>query len=186
MGQQFRALSPKHIAFIELQKIFFVGTAAESGTVNISPKGGDTLRVLSPEKIIWLNLTGSGNESAAHVLQNPRMTLMFCAFEGSPQILRTYGRATVVHQTDSNWPELADHFPRHTGARQLFVLDIDLVQTSCGMAVPLFGYQKDRDDLDRWAERKGAAGIADYWVKKNQSGIDGFETEIVQRNGVKA
>lgn len=105
MGAQFQTLSDKHIAFIRAQKIYFVASAADSGTVNLSPKGGDSLRVISPTQIAWLNLTGSGNETAAHVLKNNRMTLMFCAFEGAPLILRTYGHAEVLHRTSPEWSE---------------------------------------------------------------------------------
>lgn len=106
MGQLFEALLPRHVTFIEGQKIFFVGTAAAKGSVNLSPKGGDSLRVLDAHTLVWLNLTGSGNESAAQVLQQPRMTVMFCAFEGAPLILRAYGQARVLHRTDPQWPSL--------------------------------------------------------------------------------
>lgn len=100
MGKQYLELTPQHIDFIQQQKIFFVATAAQTGSVNLSPKGGDSLRVIDHKTIVWQNLTGSGNESAAHTIKNPRMTLMWCAFKGAPLILRTYGNATVLHQTD--------------------------------------------------------------------------------------
>ncbi len=112
MGKQFSELSDKHIEFIAQQKIYFVATAAENGSVNLSPKGGDSLRVISPKQIAWLNLTGSGNESASHVIQNPRMTIMFCAFEGSPLILRAYGEAEVLHSQDEDWCRYALCFQR--------------------------------------------------------------------------
>lgn len=112
MGQLFEALLPHHVTFIEGQKIFFVGTAAAKGSVNLSPKGGDSLRVLDAHTLAWLNLTGSGNESAAQVLQQPRMTVMFCAFEGAPLILRAYGQARVLHRTDPQWPSLLALFPQ--------------------------------------------------------------------------
>ncbi len=112
MGQLFEALLPRHVTFIEGQKIFFVGTAAAKGSVNLSPKGGDSLRVLDAHTLVWLNLTGSGNESAAQVLQQPRMTVMFCAFEGAPLILRAYGQARVLHRTDPQWPSLLALFPQ--------------------------------------------------------------------------
>lgn len=103
MGKQYLELTPQHIDFIQQQKIFFVATAAQTGSVNLSPKGGDSLRVIDHKTIVWQNLTGSGNESAAHTIKNPRMTLMWCAFKGAPLILRTYGNATVLHQTDPQW-----------------------------------------------------------------------------------
>ena len=184
MGKQFESLSDKHIQFIEAQKIYFVGTAADTGTVNISPKGGDSLRVINGNQIAWLNFTGSGNESAAHVLQNPRMTIMFCAFEGKPLILRAYGKVQVLHHKDAQWSEFSALFPSNTGARQIFILDIDLVQASCGMSVPFFTYESDRDQLDKWADGQGEAGIEAYWLQKNQQSIDGFETEIAERSGL--
>ena len=184
MGQRFSELSDQHIQFISEQKVYFVGTAAEKGSVNLSPKGGDSLRVINSKEIAWLNLTGSGNESASHVLLNPRMTLMFCAFEGKPLILRVYGKAKVLHQTDNKWDEYSSKFPISVAARQIFVLDISLVQSSCGMSVPYFSYDGDRDDLANWSKKQGKEGLEKYWVKKNQKSIDGFETEIVERAGI--
>ncbi|UTA48100.1 pyridoxamine 5'-phosphate oxidase family protein [Simiduia sp. 21SJ11W-1] len=179
MGQQFDHISEKNRQFIEAQKLFFVGTATDDSRVNISPKGMDSLRVLGPNRVIWLNVTGSGNESAAHVQFNPRMTLMFAAFEGKPNILRLYGKAKVIHPRAAEWPSLYPHFNPIAGARQIFDLQVELVQNSCGMAVPLFDYQGDRDLLKNWAERKGEAGIASYWEEKNQTTIDGLATNIL-------
>ncbi|NRF28328.1 pyridoxamine 5'-phosphate oxidase family protein [Vibrio coralliilyticus] len=184
MGKQFSELSDQHIAFIEQQKLYFVGTAANSGSVNLSPKGGDSLRVISPTQIAWLNLTGSGNESAAHVLNNPRMTLMFCAFEGAPLILRAYGQASVLHNKDAEWKKYVSLFPESVAARQIFILDINMVQSSCGMSVPYFTYEGDREDLAKWSEKQGTEGIEKYWLKKNQKSIDGFESEIASRSGL--
>lgn len=184
MGQQFSELNDQHIEFISEQKIYFVGTAAETGSVNVSPKGGDSLRVINSKEIAWLNLTGSGNESASHVLQNPRMTVMFCAFEGKPLILRAYGKAKVLHKNDKDWEKYSSQFPFSVAARQIFVLDINLVQSSCGMSVPYFSYESDQDNLAKWSEKQGVDGIEKYWAKKNQKSIDGFETEILERTGV--
>lgn len=184
MGQKYSELDDKHIEFISKQKIYFVATAAETGSVNVSPKGGDSLRVVNSKEIVWLNLTGSGNESASHVLKNPRMTLMFCAFEGKPLILRAYGKAKVLHQKDKEWDGYNSQFPVSVAARQIFVLDISLVQSSCGMSVPYFSYDRDRDDLAEWSEKQGKDGIEKYWVKKNQKSIDGFKTEIIERTDI--
>ena len=184
MGKQFSELSDKHISFIEQQKLYFVGTAADRGSVNLSPKGGDSLRVISPTQIAWLNLTGSGNESAAHVLNNQRMTLMFCAFEGAPLILRAYGQASVLHNKDAEWKKYVSLFPGSVAARQIFILDINMVQSSCGMSVPYFSYEGDREDLAKWSEKQGTEGIEKYWLKKNQKSIDGFESEIASRSGL--
>lgn len=182
MGQKLTELSERLIEFIREQHLFFVGTATEDSRVNISPKGMDSLRVMNSRRIIWLNVTGSGNETAAHVQLNPRMTLMFAAFSGRPMILRVYGTARVIHQKDPEWSGLYSLFAPLPGARQVFDLDIDLVQTSCGMAVPLFDYAGDREQLNRWAEKQGEVGIREYWRQKNQQSIDGLNTDIVKNN----
>lgn len=184
MGKQFTELSKEHIKFIEAQKIYFIGTAAENGKVNISPKGGDSLRVLNTKTVAWLNLTGSGNETSAHVLKNPRMTIMFSAFEGKPLILRLYGSAKVLHITDVEWKSYISLFPESVASRQIFLLEIDLIQSSCGMSVPLFEYKADRNELAEWSKKQGKEGIEKYWVNKNQTSLDGFETEIVKRNDI--
>jgi hypothetical protein len=178
MAQRFSEIKPSLREFIEKQSIFFVGTAAADGRVNVSPKGMDALRVLDSHRVAWLNVTGSGNESAAHVLENPRMTLMFCAFSDKPLILRLYGTARVVHHGEPEWAELLGLFPPTPGARQVFELAVDLVQTSCGMAVPFFDYVGERDELKAWAARKGDAGLREYWVERNSLSIDGRDTGI--------
>lgn len=181
MTQQFQEISDKVKQFIEQQKLFFVGTAAADGRVNISPKGLDSLRVVDSKRVVWLNVTGSGNETAAHVQQNPRMTIMFAAFEGKPLILRLYGSARVIHKNDSEWNSLISLFELPPGARQIFDLSVDLVQTSCGMAVPLYDYVDDRHLLTAWAKKKGEQ-IEDYWIEKNQTSIDGKPTYIKEKN----
>jgi hypothetical protein len=178
MAKFFEAISPELQDFIEAQKIFFTGTAAREGRVNVSPKGMDSLRVLSPNRVIWLNLTGSGNETAAHLLEVNRMTIMFCAFEGKPLILRLYGSAKTVHPNDAAWNELYAHFPDSHGARQIYDVTIDSVQTSCGFAVPFMDYKEERDVLKNWAEKKGPEGIHEYWEARNVTSIDGKPTGI--------
>ena len=169
--------------FIAAQKLFFVATATDSSRINLSPKGMDSLRVLSPHRVIWLNVTGSGNETAAHVQTHPRMTIMFCAFEGDAMILRLFGTAKAIHQNDDEWQSLAAHFdPLLPGARQIFDLSVDLVQTSCGMAVPFMDYTGEREELNGWAERKGQTGVEEYWLQKNQTSIDGQATHIAEKN----
>ena len=180
MGKQYGAISQIHQTFIKEQKMFFVGTAGCEGRVNISPKGMDSLRVLGADRVAWLNVTGSGNESAAHVAQNARMTLMFCAFEGRPMILRLYGEAEVVHPRDAAWSDFIDLFPDLPGTRQIFDLRVDLVQTSCGMSVPYFDYVEQRDDLKVWAERKGEAKLEAYWREKNEMSLDGKPTYLFE------
>ncbi len=179
MAKQYPSISPALQDFIEAQKLFFVGTAAADGRVNVSPKGMDSLRVLSPNRVVWLSVTGSGNESAAHIQELNRMTLMFCAFEGRPMILRLYGKADVIYPRHERWEELKRQFPDLPGTRQIFELTIDLVQTSCGMSIPFFDYVGERDDLNTWASNKGER-IHDYWAEKNQVSIDGKATHIFE------
>lgn len=182
MGQQYSEINDKNRQFIQEQKIFFVGTASADSRVNISPKGMDSLKVLSPNRVIWLNVTGSANETAAHVQENSRMTLMFLAFDGSPNILRLYGQAKAVHKNDPEWAELSSHFELIPGTRQIFDLSVDLVQNSCGMSVPLFDYKEDRNQLRDWATKQGDDGIEKYWEKKNRISLDGVETHILEKN----
>lgn len=183
MAKQFPELTDRLRRFIENQQLFFVATAARDGRVNVSPKGLDSLRVLSPTRVVWLNATGSGNETAAHLLDTPRMTLLFCSFVREPLILRLYGTARAIHETDPEWPELLGLFPPLRGSRNLFVLDIDLVQTSCGYGVPHFDFVGQRDLLDAWAAKKGTDGLLDYQQEKNRTSIDGFPTGLPTRAG---
>jgi len=182
MGQKYNEISEKLQLFIEKQRMFFVGTAPTDGRINVSPKGMDSLRVMDANRVVWLNVTGSGNETAAHVLDSPRMTLMFTAFEGKPMILRLYGQATAIHQNDLEWDTLLSLFPPIPGARQIFDVTIDLVHTSCGMAVPFFDYIGEREQLNNWAVKKGIEGIKTYWQEKNQQSIDGKQTLIMDKN----
>ena len=182
MGKQYDTLTDKHIAFINTQKMFFVGTAAETGRVNVSPKGMDCLRVVDNKQVLWLNVTGSGNETSAHVQQNKRMTLMFCAFDGPPIILRLYGNARVIHQNDVEWASLFTRFPPLPGARQIFDLSIEMVQTSCGTGVPNYAYSSDRELLNDWARKRGEEEIKQYWLDKNQLSIDAMPTHIAAKN----
>jgi hypothetical protein len=179
MGQQFNELSAAHRDFIERQRVFFAATAAKSGRVNVSPKGSDSLKVLGPNEVLWMNLTGSGNESAAHLADTNRMTIMWCAFEGPPRILRIYGTARTIHRRDEGWAFCEEEIPAELGSRQYFKVQIDMVQTSCGYNVPLFEYSSDRDVLRNWAQKKGADGISDYWEEKNQTSIDGLPTGVL-------
>ena len=179
MGQRFDRIEQKHRDFIERQKLFFVGTAAPDGRVNVSPKGMDSLRVLGENKVVWANYTGSGNETAAHLLESDRMTLMFCSFDRSPLILRLYGRAKVVYPDQkSDWDSLCQSLPVGAGARQFFLMEVDLVQTSCGYAVPFYEYAGERETLRSWADRKGQDGIEEYWRKENRQSIDGRDTGL--------
>ena len=179
MAERFEKLNEKHIEFIGNQHMFFVGTAATDGFVNVSPKGMDSFRILDNNRIAWLNLTGSGNETAAHLRDNGRMTVMFCSFDKQPLILRLYGQAKVVHPRDPEWPLLMEKFPVYTGARQIFVLALELVQTSCGYAVPLYNLAGERHTLSKWADNLGKEGIERYWVEQNSRSLNDQDTGIV-------
>ncbi|MBN9485219.1 MAG: pyridoxamine 5'-phosphate oxidase [Bacteroidetes bacterium 43-93] len=169
-----------HREFIEAQKMFFVATAplAGSGHVNLSPKGSDSFRVLSPTKVAYLDLVGSGNETSAHILENGRVTFMFCAYDGPPNILRLYGIGSVILPHTSEWSELAGHFNITPGTRQIITANIHKVQTSCGYSVPLYAYEGERDHAHKWAEKKGPEGLETYKKEKNQQSIDGLPTHL--------
>lgn len=173
-------LTEKQIAFIEEQPMFFVATAAAQGRVNVSPKGMDTLRVLDPQRIVWLNLTGSGNETAAHVQATGRMTLMFMSITEKPLILRIYGTAHPVHPRDDSWDDLIDLFPTLGGSRQLFDVGIDDAATSCGSGVPILTMEATRGDteLEPFYAAMSDDELHDYWSRKNVDSIDGFPTHI--------
>jgi Pyridoxamine 5'-phosphate oxidase len=168
------------MAFIRRQKVFFTATVPREGRINLSPKGMDSLRVLDPRTIAWLDLTGSGNETAAHLRENGRITLMFCAFEGEPLILRLYGKGEVISPRDPEWPLLSALFPALPGVRQIMRLQVESLQTSCGFAVPLFVYRGDRNQLTQWAVRKGEVGLGQYRQEKNRTSIDGLPTGLME------
>lgn len=178
MAKFYPALTPELRDFIANQQMFFVGSAPRDGRVNVSPKGLDSLRILADDRIAYLDHTGSSNETAAHLLDNGRLTLMFCAFADEPLTLRLYGQGYSVQPAHQAWAELAAHFPAMPGARQIIVMDIESLQTSCGGGVPLYEYQGQRDMLPRWAEKKGAEGMRAYRNEKNRISIDGLPTGL--------
>ncbi len=178
MARKLTSITKKLQEFIEAQKIFFVATATKDSKINLSPKGMDSFRILDENRVLWLNVTGSGNETAAHLLENNRITIMFCAFEGNPMILRLYGTAKAYHPRDKEYQEFIDIFPSHVGARQIIDIQVEMVQTSCGMAVPYYEYKEERNQLIGWANDKGEEGIKAYWEEKNKVSLDGKETGI--------
>ncbi|WP_158839807.1 pyridoxamine 5'-phosphate oxidase family protein [Polaribacter sp. L3A8] len=179
MSKFYTKLTTRLQKFIEAQKIFFVATAPISGRINLSPKGMDSFRVVSENRVLWLNVTGSGNETAAHLLENDRITIMFCAFEGAPNILRLYGKGKEIKEGDTTWNELITLFPETPGTRQIFDITIASAQTSCGMSIPFMEYKGERNQLNDWATAQGKEGIAQYWQDKNQTSIDGLPTKIL-------
>ena len=163
--------------FIADQKVFFTASAPNDGRVNLSPKGIDTLRCLDEKTVAYLDLTGSGNETAAHILENGRLTIMFCSFVGNPLILRLYGQGEVVHQSSGKWKDLSACFDSFVGTRQIIVLHVESLQASCGFGVPLYEFKESRSQLIEWATKKGD-DINVYWQEKNQTSIDGLPTGI--------
>ena len=178
MAKQFKGFDEDHQAFVKELPIYFVASSAPDARINLSPKGMDSLRVLGPNRLIWLNLTGSGIETAAHLALDPRMTVMWCSFGLRPLILRAYGVARTIHRADADWAGLAAHFPDLPGARQIYDMQVDLVQTSCGYAVPLMDLKDERPTLRTWAEGQGQSGLATYWDTRNRQSIDGLPTGI--------
>ena len=179
MGKVLPFLTDGLRTFVERQQLFFVATAPLSGGhVNLSPKGMDSFRVLGPTSVAYLDNVGSGNETAAHVLENGRITFMFCAFEGSPLILRLYGTGRSVLPGDAEWSTLAATFPSRAGIRQIIVAELTRVQSSCGHGVPLYTYAGERQQLVEWAATEGPDKLAAYQREKNVRSIDGLPTPL--------
>lgn len=176
-------LESSHQEFIKKQKMFFTATAPASGRINLSPKGMDTFRILDDNTVAYLDLTGSGNETAAHLLENGRITLMFCSYDDKPLILRIYGHGMSILPHNPQWDAKIKLFDSLPGIRQIIQVNVESVQTSCGYAVPTYTYTGERVTLERWAEKKGEAGITDYWKDKNQVSIDGLPTGIFPEKG---
>ena len=181
MGQTYDAITPELRQFIERQKLFFVATApsAAEAHINLSPKGLDAFRVLSERRVAYLDFTGCGNETSAHLEDNGRVTFMFCAFDAKPLIVRLYGRGRTVLPGGEGWDELSRAFDlNRPGVRQIIVADVERVGTSCGFGVPVYEYQRERVDLVRYAEKKGPDGLEEYRQKKNRRSIDGLVTTL--------
>jgi hypothetical protein len=176
VGKVFDELDAALRRFIESQRLFFVATAPldSEGLVNLSPKGLDTLRILGPREIAYLDLTGSGIETLAHLRENGRVCLMFCAFEGRPRILRLHGRGEAFEPGQPGWDALRGHFPEIPGARAIIRVDVRRIADSCGWGVPLFRYEGQRDQLVRFAEQLGPEKIAAAQAKYNAKSLDGL------------
>lgn len=179
MAEFYEHIEPAHAVFVRRQHIFFTASAAATGRVNISPRGAGAFRVPGPNAVAYLDETGSGNETPAHLRASGRLTIMFCGFESAPMILRLYGQGQSLARGTADYaalPGTVSDNREPPGARQIIRLDVDPVQTSCGYGVPLFDYTEDRPTLRRWAENKGEAGIMDDRRTNNLRSIDGFET----------
>ena len=176
MGKASDHISEELADFLRAQKLFFVATAplASDGHINLSPKGLDSFRILGPREVAYLDLVGSGVETIAHAQENGRITLLFCALEGKPKIARLYGRAEIVRPGEPSFAALAAHFPTHPATRSIVRIAVERASTSCGFGVPRYRYVGERDDLDRWAARKGPEGILTYQREKNARSLDGL------------
>lgn len=176
MGKEYEVLTPELAAWIERQRMFMVATAplAADGLVNCSPKGMDTFRVLGPREVAYLDLTGSGIETVAHLRENGRIVLTFCAFEGPPKIVRLHGRGEVLTAADPGFEELRPRFADFAGARAIIRVRLTRIGDACGFAVPRFEYRGERDTLEKWTAGKGAEGLARYQREKNAASLDGL------------
>jgi hypothetical protein len=185
MSNRHENINPELAAWIAEQRIFFVATAPLSpdGHINLSPKGGDAFRILGPLEVAYQDYTGSGAETAAHLRENGRVILMFCAFNGPPKIARLHGHGTLLTPEHARFHELAAHFPPNPGTRALVHIAVSRVSTSCGHGVPFFEFRAPREMLDQWAANKGPEWLCDYRASKNQRSIDGLPAFNAERQG---
>lgn len=179
MAKFFDELTPKQIEFIEQQKLFFTASGTADSRINLSPKGMDTFRVIDPGTVAYLDLTGSGNETAAHLKHDGRLTIMFCSFSGAPLILRLYGHGEVVSRDAVDWQTWSDRFGEFPAVRQIVKLRVESVQASCGYGVPEFEFKASRTKLTEWAESKSESQVKQYWEQKNGTSIDGLDTGLL-------
>ena len=176
MGKLFTGISPELALWINRQHMFFVATAplSETGHINCSPKGLDSFRILGKNTVAYQDLTGSGVETIAHLRENKRMVIMFCAFNGPPKIVRLHGHGEVIAPGHPEFEEMAQHFPPHVGTRSYIRLTATRISDSCGYSVPVYEFKKDRDVLDKYCENKGVEGMRAYREQKNKESIDGL------------
>jgi hypothetical protein len=179
MASFHEALDESLCEFIQSQHVFFVATAPQEGRINLSPKGMDSLRIFNDREVGYLDVTGSGNETSAHVLQNGRLTMMFCSFDRTPLILRLYGTGRILHPRDAEFDERMKSFDPISGARQIVLLSIESLQKTCGYSIPFYDYQGERDTLEKWAEKKGQEELEKYREEKNTTSIDGLPTGLL-------
>jgi len=182
MAVKFKSINKAHKEFMEKQKMFVIGSAGADGFINVSPKGMDSFKIIDENTVVWMNHTGSGNETSAHIQENGRMTIMFNSFDKTPLILKLYGKAIVIHDADERWEEMSSYFVEYIGARQFFEMKIELVLTSCGFGVPQYKYIGERNKLQKWAEKKGRDGMKAYWAEKNVESLDGVKTNVIERS----
>lgn len=177
MSKEYSEIDNKIRDWVAKQKMFFVATAplAGDGMINCSPKGMDSFRILGPKTVAYLDLTGSGVETIAHLKENSRIVIMMTAFEGPPQIIRFHGKGRVLQKGTPAYDEFLPHFVDYPGARSIIVIEVDRISDSCGYSVPLYAYKGDRDVLLKWAKTKGDEGVVDYQSKNNRESLDGLK-----------
>ncbi len=176
MGKVYESITPHLKTFIEKQKLFFVSTAplSQEGLVNISPKGLDSLRILDEQTVAYLDLTGSGAETIAHLKENQRITFMFCAFDGPPKIVRLYGKGEVFERDTPGFEAMKEHFPDYLSARSIIKVKLNRISDACGYTVPLYEFKEDRDTMKKWVDNKGEAALVEYRKLKNSKSLDGL------------
>jgi hypothetical protein len=179
MADFFDALNEKHIRFIEAQPMFFTASACATGRINLSPKGMDgSFKIFSEKLCGYVDITGSGNETAAHIKNDGRITVMFNSYTRNALILRIYGQGRVLRPQHPDYDKYIGHFPEYKGTRQIILIDIESIQTSCGYGVPTMEVIEQKDTLTKWTGSKGEEGIIEYQQTKNVKSIDGFETGL--------
>jgi pyridoxamine 5'-phosphate oxidase-like protein len=178
MSEWFKSITSEMKQFIAEQKVFFVATAPCEGRINLSPKGMDSFRVLDDNRVLYLDLTGSGNETAAHLFENGRITIMFCSFDKAARIIRLYGRGRAIHPRDAEWNEYHAMFPAEPGVRQIMAIDVETAMTSCGYGVPRLEGLEERDTLRKYWDSRGGDAAVKYQQKHNLESIDGLPTGI--------
>src|SRR5215472_10998051 len=178
MSNWYKSITDELKEFIAAQKVFFVATAPTLGRINLSPKGMDTFRVISPHLVIYLDITGSGNETAAHLLDNGRITIMFCSFDKTARIARLYGHGRPIHRDDANWREYLAMFPPEPGVRQIMEIDVESAMTSCGYGVPVMETPNERDTLRKYWQKRDDDTLIAYQHKENERSIDGLPTGL--------
>lgn len=179
MAKFYDSITPELRAFIERQHMFFVASATADSHVNLSPKGYDTLRILDANTVCYLDMVGSGNETAAHMKADGRLTIMFCSFDEAPLIVRLFGRGRVVTPREEEYAELHESFNTFPGERQIIVLDVEKAQSSCGFGVPRYALVEPRSAMREWAIKKGAAALKEYQRRNNTRSMDGLPSDTV-------
>lgn len=176
MGKQYENINSELATWIARQRVFFVATAplSRNGHINTSPKGGEAFRVLGPLEVAYQDYTGSGAETVAHLRENGRIVIMFCAFDGPPKIVRLHGHGTVITSENSRFTELVNLFPANSGTRAFIHITVNRVSDSCGYSVPFYDFRSHRDTLDQWAAKQGPDKLHTYRITKNQTSIDGL------------